>query len=166
MADEQNTAGAAQPNLPQIQFNIQRIYLKDLSFESPLNLAERAKLNPQVKQDLNTRVNKLADDLFEVVVQVTITVSQDDEKTAFLVEVHQAGQFKISTENDAQLQHILLATCPNMLFPYAREAIDNLSVRGGFPPLNLPPINFEGIYLQSLAKKRAEENPPSEPPTH
>ena len=145
---------------PQIQFAVQRIYVKDVSFEAPNGLAPAQTWQPKVSQDLNTQVNKVQDDLYEVVLKITVTVTVDD-KTAFLVEVHQAGLFGIKGPEGPQLQHLLSSQCPHILFPYARECIDSLCVRGGFPPLMLPPINFDALFAQAVseARKRAEEKP-------
>ncbi|VUD59583.1 Protein-export protein SecB [Thalassocella blandensis] len=147
-----------QQQAQQGHFSLQRIYVKDISFESPMAINQRSPAQPSVQQDLNTQVNKIGDEHFEVVLQLTITVKQED-KVAFLVEVHQAGLFQIKGLEGPQLQHLLSTMCPNILFPYAREAIDSMATRGGFPPLMLPPINFEGVYAQAMAeaKNRATE---------
>jgi len=94
----------------------------------------------------------MKDNRVEVVLTITITATQD-EATGFLVEVQQAGQFLIEGLNDEQMQQVLAIACPNMLFPYAREAIDSLVTRGGFPAVNLQPVNFEALFLQ--ARKQA-----------
>ncbi|WP_188150797.1 protein-export chaperone SecB [Teredinibacter waterburyi] len=139
------------------QFAIRRIYIKDLSFESPLGIdAFAAQNQPKIAQDLNTQVSKIDDDHFEVVLKLTVTVKREDDKTLFLVEVHQAGVFNISGVAGEQLQHLLTATCPGILFPYARETIDNVAVRGGFPPLSIPPINFEAVLAQAKAKAQQQ----------
>jgi len=139
------------------QFALQRIYMKDMSFESPLAINARKPGKPGVSQDLHTLISKIAENHYEVDLHLTVTVKQED-KVAFLVEVHQAGLFQIAGIEGPQLQHMLSSTCPSILFPYAREAIDNMAVRGGFPPLQLPPINFDAIYAQAMteAKARAE----------
>lgn len=157
MADNESTneQAAAQEQGEQVQFAMQRIYLKDLSFESPRSpLAFQEKWAPQVKLDANTNANKVKDDIYEVVLTLTITVSNNDE-TAYLVEVQQAGVFAMRGLDQASLEHTLGAFCPNILFPYAREAVDNLVVRGNFPPMHLAPINFDAIFAE--AKKRQAE---------
>lgn len=153
-ANEQTeAAGAAEANQP--QFGMQRIYVKDLSFESPRSpLAFQEKWAPQVKLDANTNATKVKDNLYEVVLTLTITVKNNDE-TAYLVEVQQAGVFAIAGMEGAALEHAIGAFCPNILFPYAREAIDSLVVRGNFPPMHLAPINFEAVFAE--AKKRQAE---------
>lgn len=159
MTDETSTpednaaAGAAPEATNTVQFGMQRVYVKDVSFESPTGvLAIKPGFQPQVNQDLSTNVNKVGDDLFEVVLSLTVTVNTEDEKTAFLVEVQQAGLFTVKAPEGAPLQHILSSQCPNLLFPYARELIDSMVVRGGFPPLMLPPINFDALYAQAVAQ--------------
>jgi len=143
---------------PQPQFALQRIYVKDLSFESPLGASLfTMKLTPQVKLDMNTRHSKLDGDLYEVVLSVTVTATQDD-KTAFVVEVQQAGLFGCSNIPEQQLDQVLRAFCPNILFPYLRETVDSLVVRGGLPALQLSPVNFDALYQQAKAQQAAKAN--------
>ena len=155
MTDENTTTPSPEETAEQGgQFGLQRIYVKDMSFESPMPITNRMQAQPSVQQDLNTQINKLGDDYYEVVLQLTITVKQED-KVAFLAEVHQAGIFHIVGVEGGRLQHLLSSMCPNILFPYAREAIDNMAVRGGFPPLLLPPINFDSVYAKAIADAQA-----------
>ncbi|WP_045855875.1 protein-export chaperone SecB [Teredinibacter purpureus] len=152
---EQAAASEGQAGTP--QFAINRVYVKDLSFESPQGAKVfTTQWQPKVSQDLNTQIDRLDDTHFEVVLKLTITVKMDEEKIAFLAEVHQAGIFEVSGVDGVHLQHLMTAACPQILFPYAREAIDNLANRGGFPPLNLPPINFDMLFAQAAAKAKAE----------
>ncbi|MGM0701801.1 MAG: protein-export chaperone SecB [Pseudomonadota bacterium] len=163
MAEEnsQNGGGesqaAGQQNQQQLQFAVQRVYVKDISFEAPNSPAVfQQPFKPKVGVDLNTSSQKVSDDLYEVTLKVTAQVTHSEEgTTSFLAEIEQAGLFRISGIEGSQLEHTLGAFCPNMLFPYARECIDNLVNRGGFPPLMLAPVNFEAIYAQK--KKRAAE---------
>ena len=151
--------GAAEQTAQQGQFGIQRIYVRDMSFESPISLTERNQEKPKIDQEINTKVNKLNDDLYEVVLQLTITVKlgdAEDAKTAFLAEVHQAGLFLVKDIPEQHVQRLVLATCPNILFPYARESIDSMAVKGGFPPVSLPHINFDQLYIEQMARKQAE----------
>jgi len=151
----ENNPGGAQPNQP--QFQLQRIYVKDLSFEAPLGHAVFQKQwKPKVQLDLNTTTNKLDEKNFEVVLRLTITAKQDDE-TAFLVEVHQAGIFGCDGFDSQQLHQVLNMMCPNILFPYARETIDGMVLKGSFPPLMIAPVNFEALYQQSLARAEGGE---------
>jgi len=163
MAEENNqNAGAngqaaGQQDKPQLQFSLQRIYVKDISFEAPNSPAVfQQPFKPKVGLDLNTTSQQVGEGQYEVVVKVTAQVTHSEEgTTSFLAEIEQAGLFRISGIEGQQLEHTLGAFCPNMLFPYARECIDNLVNRGGFPPLMLAPVNFEAIYAQK--KKRESE---------
>ena len=150
MAENENEAAAQQPAGQ--QFAIQRTYIKDSSFETPMGVKVfTQQFQPQVKMDVNTSGSKVADTAHEIVLTVTITAKLEEE-TAYIIELQQAGIFAISGFEDDQLKHVLGAVCPNFLFPYAREAIDNMAVRGGFPPISLAPIDFDAIYRQSLAQ--------------
>ncbi len=145
---EQNNA-----NAPQGKFNIHRIYIKDISFEAPNSpQVFNDKWQPQNSMDLNTNAQKLADNLYEVVLSITVTV-KNNTQTAFLVEVHQAGIFQIEGFDDEHLQGVLGSFCPNVIFPYAREAVSDIVARGGFPQLLLAPINFDALYQQHLHKQ-------------
>lgn len=138
----------------QQQFALQRIYLKDLSYESPLGIKVFQKQwKPQIKLDLNTKHNKIDDNNFEVILTLTVTATQDEE-TAFLVEIQQAGIFFCKGIDGEALGQVLGAMCPGILFPYAREAIDSLVVRGSFPPLMLAPVNFDALYQQARAQQQ------------
>jgi preprotein translocase subunit SecB len=137
------------------QFNIQRIYTKDISFETPNSPAVFQKeWKPEVKLDLDTRSAKLADNVFEVVLSLTVT-AKNGEETAFLCEVQQAGIFAINGLTEQQLAHSLGAYCPNILFPYAREAVGSLVGRGTVPQLNLAPVNFDALFAQYVNQRQA-----------
>lgn len=152
MADEQQAASTQQ----EVQFNLQRIYTKDISFESPNAPAVFQKeWKPEVKLDIDTRTNEITKGLYEVVLSVTVTANNDDE-VAFLCEVQQAGIFAIGDMPENNKAHMLGSFCPNMLFPYARETVSNLVNRGTFPVLNLAPVNFDAIFAQYVQKKQAE----------
>jgi preprotein translocase subunit SecB len=138
-------------------FGIQRIYVKDLSYEAP-NVPHifRDTWAPRVEIDLQSKSNVLEDGIYEVVLSVTSTVKVN-EKMAFLAEVHQAGIFTIRNFPDDQLDHLLGSFCPSIIFPYARESITDLVTRGGFPQLYIAPVNFDAIYQQKLAQQREEQ---------
>lgn len=155
MAEEQ--AAATGQDLPQQQFSMQRIYTKDLSFESPSSPAMfRKQWQPKVNVDLNTKSDKLDDNgNYEVVLTITLTATVEEE-TAFLVEVQQAGIFFITGIEGENLRRVLGTACPNILFPYARENIDAICVKGGFPPVMLAPVNFDALYQQALAQAQGE----------
>ncbi len=136
------------------QFEIQRIYVKDISFESPNTphtFTEEWK--PEVSLNLETKSSKINDNLHEVVISVTATVTSD-KKTAFLIEVDQAGVFMANGFSNEQLHQMLGSFCPNILFPYAREVISDTVVRGGFPQLILAPVNFDALYAQHMEKQQ------------
>ena len=136
------------------QFIIQRIYIKDVSFEAPNSPAVfTQEWHPDTNLDLNTRVNPLDQDNYEVELSITITVKSSD-KTAFLVEVNQAGVFFIVGYSPEQLNHLLAAYCPNILFPYAREVIAGMVSKGSFPELHLSPINFDALYARRLQENQ------------
>ncbi len=139
------------------QFALQRIYVKDISFESP-KAPEifRQQWQPEVKVDINTSNTQLSEEgIYEVVLSLTATVNHGEE-TAFVVEVQQAGIFLARNLDEADLHRTLGAFCPNLLFPYAREAIDNLVTRGSFPALMLAPVNFDALYNQAMQQQTAE----------
>jgi preprotein translocase subunit SecB len=110
---------------------------------------------PEMKMDLHTAVNPLAEGVFEVVLTVTITVKVK-EKTAFLAEVEQAGIFNVTGFEKQQQDGMLGSYCPNILFPYVREVISELVNKGGFPQLVLQPVNFDAVYAQHLQQSSAE----------
>jgi len=169
MADEiqNNNENGADPTAP--QFAIQRIYIKDISFETPNSPAVfQQDWQPEIKLDLDTRSNKLADDTYEVILAVTVTASIENQ-TAFLAEVQQAGVFTIANLPEDQIAHMIGAFCPNTLFPYAREMVANLVNKGSFPQLNLAPVNFDALfasYLQQRAEQQAQAEMPAGTETH
>jgi len=153
MADEPTNGGTG--GTPQQQLSIHSIYLKDASFESPAApgiFQTQAQPNIQINVGINTQ--QIADDAHEVLLTVTATAKLADEKTAFLAEVHQGGVFTLRGFTKDELGPMLGIYCPNVLFPYAREAVANLVSKGGFPPLMLQPVNFEALYSQHLQRQR------------
>lgn len=139
------------------QFAIQRVYIKDSSFEAPNSPQVFTKQwQPEINLDLNSATNQLDEGLFEVVLTVTVTAKNDNE-TAFLAEVQQAGIFSITGLGEAELHHTLGAFCPGILFPYAREAADNLVNKGSFPALMLSPVNFDALYAQQMQQRAQEQ---------
>lgn len=155
MADNQQAAAGSE-NANQPQFALQRIYVKDLSFESPNSPAIfQEQWKPQVSLDLNTSHTKISDNQYEVVLSLTVT-SKIGEKVAYIVEIQQGGVFLVQGIEGPQLGQMLGAYCPNILFPYAREAIDGIVNKGSFPALMLAPVNFDAIYAQALKRKQEE----------
>ena len=138
------------------EFAIQRIYVKDSSFEAPEAPAIfREQWEPKVNIDLHTSSSIIEGTVYEVILGVTVTV-KIKEKAAFLAEVKQAGIFSIGEFPEDQRKQLLGSFCPNILFPYAREALTSMVTRGGFPQLYLAPINFDAVYQQQL--KQGEES--------
>jgi preprotein translocase subunit SecB len=138
------------------EFSIHSIYLKDVSFESPNSPAIfQEKVQPQVQLNLGVNTNPLEQEVFEVVLSLTVTAKLG-ERTAFLVELQQAGIFRLRGFDDEHLKPMLGIYCPNVLFPYARESISSLVTKGGFPPLLLEPVNFEAIYAQHMEQQQPE----------
>ena len=170
MSDENQTADneVATKEAAGPQFAIQRIYTKDVSFETPNSPAIFQKdWKPEIKLDLDTKSNKLAENTYEVVLSVTVTATIEGQ-TAFLAEVQQAGIFTIGNLPETQLAHTIGAFCPTTLFPYAREAVASLVNRGSFPQFNLTPVNFEALFASYVQQRVAESkvNSPESTETH
>lgn len=157
--------GQTQPSHPQgatentgPEFSIQRIYVKDMSLETPHSpFIFQEEWKPAIDVQLNAGTQKLAEDVYEVKLSLTVTAKLND-KVAFLAEAHQAGIFTIKRLPEAQLNHALGSYCPGVLFPFARELISDLITRAGFPPLYLAPINFDALYEQQLAQQKAAQS--------
>jgi preprotein translocase subunit SecB len=162
MAEEQNPQQAdPQGAVPGAQFQIQKLYTKDVSFEIP-NAPQvfQDAGQAEVKLNLSQRVQELDANNHEVVLTVTVTATVG-EKTAYLAEVAQAGIFMVSGLNEQGMHAVINTLCPNTLFPYARSTISNLVADGGFPPLVLQPINFEQLYAQRMQQAAAEQDGPA-----
>jgi preprotein translocase subunit SecB len=158
MADQPNAApagdGSAQAAgaAPQPAFAIERIYVKDLSLENPgapqsFQLTEP----PSVELGLRMRSDQVGENVWECVLTLTVTATSGDKKI-FLIEASQAGLFQVRGIPASEMQPVLMIACPNVLFPYARETIADATMRAGFPPVHLAPINFEVLYQQQLAQ--------------
>jgi preprotein translocase subunit SecB len=156
MAEENNQEAVQQEEQQQAQFQLQKIYMKDVSYEVP-NAPQVFQEDGQVeiKMNLAQKVDNLADGVHEVVLTVTVTANLG-EKTAYLAEVQQAGIFSINGLNEQATHAALNTLCPHTLFPYARRAITDLVADGGFPPLVLQPINFDQIYSQRMQEAQAQ----------
>jgi len=140
----------------QAQFSIQKIYVKDVSFEvpnAPAIFNEQGQ--PELNLNLNQKVGRIGDNLFEVVLSITLTCKVGD-KNVYLAEVAQAGIFGLAGFDEPTLDMMLGTYCPNVLFPYARQTVSDLVTAGGFPPFYLQPINFEALYAEGL-RRRAEQ---------
>ena len=153
---EENQQGQAQEQ----HFAIQKLYLKDVSFESPNapTVFADGEWQPEVNVQLNSTNQSIGDDTYEVDLKITVTAKQS-EKTAFLVEITQSGIFTIGGFPQDSLHGMLGAFCPETLFPFAREAIAELVNKGGFPQLYLAPVNFNALYTQQLQQQQGAAAP-------
>ena len=145
-------------------FSIEKIYVKDISLEipnAPKIFLEREA--PEIEVQLNSEGSNIDEGMFQVLLTVTVTAKIGD-KTLFLVEVGQAGIFQIRHIPENDMAPILSIACPNILFPYAREAVSDLVTRAGFPPVLLAPVNFEGLYQQRLMSQQQQTHPGGEIP--
>ncbi len=155
MADTENQGNGQ--DAPEQQFAIQKIYVKDLSFESPNAPAVfTSDFQPQVNVELNTNGQGIGENIYEVILSITVTVKQGDN-TAYLVEVQQSGIFNIQGMPEDQMAGMLAVFCPSIIFPYAREAISDVVTRGGFPQLLLAPVDFNAMYAQHLEQQKTQQ---------
>lgn len=151
MADVTANGQAGQPQLV-----LQKIYVRDVSFEAPnapqifQEIGETSE-QPQVQLNLGQKATDLGNDMYEVVLSLTLTCTLG-ERTAYLAEVQQAGVFGVSGFNEADHAGIIGSYCPNLLFPYARQVISALVMEGGFPPFLLQPINFDALYAEQARR--------------
>ncbi len=137
------------------QFALQKLYIKDVSFETPNSPAVfTQKWEPKVEFNLASNAQTLQENLYEITLTVTVTVKLED-KTAYLVEVSQAGIFTMAGFEEQELAPMIGSFCPNILFPYAREAVSDLVIKGGFPPMLLAPVNFDALYMQHVQQQQA-----------
>jgi preprotein translocase subunit SecB len=142
---------------PTAQVRLERIYLKDASWESPKSPGIFAEnWTPEVQADINTKSNRVEDTRFEVVLTIGLSAKLGEEATAFIVEVQQAGLFHIEGVEGETLRRVLGTLCPTTLYPYAREAVDNLTLKGGFPALHLAPVNFEALYAEAVRQQEQQ----------
>lgn len=160
MAEENQVASQESTEQAHFELQIQRIYVKDVSFEAP-NLPHifHQEWKPQLGFELDTQTSQIDEENYEVVLHINVqTTLEDSNDVAFICEVKQAGVFTIKGLEGVQLAHCLAAQCPNILYPYARELIASLVNRGTFPALNLSPVNFDALFLDYLERQQAEEN--------
>lgn len=159
MTEVANVQNAA--NESQTQFALQRIYVRDLSFEATKSPEIfRKQWRPTIEIEINTQHRLLEENFYEVILKLSATIKNTDE-IAFIAEIQQAGIFMIAGLEGGQLGHALGAFCPNLLFPYARETLDSLVVRGSFPALMLAPINFDALYAQQLKNTEPSNKMPA-----
>ncbi len=158
---------AEQENKPaERTISIQKIYLKDFSFESPQTpqVFTEGKWEPKTNLNLRSTHSAGQGGHHEVVLTITVETKHDD-KTVFLIELQQAGLFYISGYDDEEFAAVVGSFCPNVLFPYARESIASIVAKGGFPELMLQPINFDALYAQSRAEAQKQAQAGAQPPT-
>jgi len=140
------------------QFAIQKVYVRDISFETPNSpMIFQEKWEPETNMQLGNKAVVLAEGVHEVMLSVTVTAKIGD-KTAYLVEVQQCGIFNIAGYDPEELPAIVGSVCPNILFPFAREAVADLVTRGGFPPLLLSPVNFDALYAEYAQQQRKQQS--------
>ncbi|PCH85288.1 MAG: protein-export chaperone SecB [Piscirickettsiaceae bacterium] len=152
MADKEQPATKDAPSTPEKQFAIQKLYIKDISFESPeAPMVFTEKWEPHVDLNLSTKTNKAPQNLYETSITITVTVKNND-KTAYLVEATQVGIFGVSGFSDQEMGPLLGSFCPSVLFPYLREVISDLVTKAGFPQMLLNPVNFDALYSQQIQK--------------
>jgi preprotein translocase subunit SecB len=155
MAEETPAQGNGQA-APQMQMALQKIYARDVSFEVPnAPRVYQEEGQPQVQLNLSHKANPIEGDNYEVVLTLTVTCTLN-ERTAYLAEVHQAGVFSFVGFDPQNLSAVLATYCPNVLFPYARQAISDLVLNGGFPPLLLQPINFDALYAEQQRQQQTQ----------
>ena len=136
---------------------LQGVYLKDCSFEAPQGPRANGDWNPQISLDLNTNVQPISGELREVVLTVTVSAKQGD-LTLFLVEVKQAGAFRMQNLSTEEFKRAVGSICPSVLFPYARAAVSQLVTQGGFPQFLLPPVNFDALQARSETNGSVAKN--------
>ena len=137
-------------------FNVEKLYVKDLSLEvphAPGVFLERE--SPQIDLQMHNQASTIEDGVYEAVITVTVTAKlAEKDKVLFLIEAKQAGIFRIQNLPQEELDSVLGVVCPNILFPYLREVISNVSVRAGFMPVLLSPINFDLLYQQKMQQQQ------------
>lgn len=156
MSDETTNGAAVPAESAGPSFSVEKIYVKDVSFEvpgAPAIFGEN--VQPELQLNLNQRVQRLSETAFEVVLAVTLTCKAG-EKTAYVAEVQQAGVFGLAGLEPQAIDGLLGTQCPNILFPYVRQLLSDLIQAGGFPPFFLQPINFDGLYAETLRQRAAQ----------
>ncbi|HEY2344737.1 MAG TPA: protein-export chaperone SecB [Xanthomonadaceae bacterium] len=162
MADEANNgAASAETAATGAQFMVHKVYLKNVSYEAPGAPAVfQEQAMPQLSLNLNQKVARFETDTYEVALSITLTCTIN-EKTAYLAEVEQAGIFGLAGFDQAGVDMMLGTHCPNVLFPYARQALGDLIAHGGFPPFLLQPLNFEALYAEQVRRRMEQAQQPA-----
>ncbi|WP_301099801.1 protein-export chaperone SecB [Otariodibacter sp.] len=159
MADEENKVEVPAEEQVPFEIQIQRIYVKDVSFEAPnLPTIFTQEWKPKLGFELDTQTIQVNDDTYEVILHINVETTMEDSKdVAFICEIKQAGVFTIKGLDNMQLAHCLASKCPEILFPYARELISSLVNHGTFPALNLSPVNFDALFFDYLERQQKAE---------
>lgn len=162
---EENNVVATEEAESAFEMQIQRIYIKDVSFEAPnLPTIFHQEWKPQLGFELDTETVQISDNTYEVTLHINVeTKLEDSNDVAFICEVKQAGVFTITGIDGIQLAHCLASKCPEVLYPYARELIASLVNRGTFPALNLSPVNFDALFVDYLERQQAAEENAEQP---
>lgn len=156
--DTLNGAAAPADEATGPNFTVDKLYVRDVSFEVPgAPQVFNEEGQPQLQLNLNQRIQRVSEGVFEVQLGVTVTCTVG-EKTAYLAEVQQAGLFSLSGFDEPSLDAMLGIHCPGVLYPYARQVIGDLITAGGFPPFLLQPINFEALYAEGLRQRAAQQS--------
>ncbi|MGA0026936.1 MAG: protein-export chaperone SecB [Steroidobacteraceae bacterium] len=162
MAEETPTPEAAAPNGQGQNVSLQNVYIKDLSFESPNGpFLPAQNPDPKIQLNINASSSHKGGDAYEVVLTVTLEAKNGDAPV-YVAEVKQAGLFTVRGFGADDSRRILGAFAPNVLFPYIRQTVSDLVVKGGFPPFFLPPVNFDALYERSLQERAAQQQPGAE----
>ncbi len=166
MAENETTPSAAEGEAPQRHFEIVKLYVKDISFESPNSPAAfQEQSQPKVDFSMETAQSLAGEDLWEVSLKVHVE-TKTENNTLFLCEVTQSGLFGIRGFSDQELDQMLGTFCAGTLFPYAREVVSDLVIKGGFQPLILAPVNFDALYQQKLQQAKQAEQAEQAEQTH
>jgi len=164
MSENDQASAATTNNAPEQEFGLQRIYTKDVSFETPNSPDVFTQdWKPEINMNLQTSSRSIGSDVYEVVLHITLTCKMG-EKTAYLCEVQQAGIFGVRGFDEAEMGHMMGAYCPNVLFPYVREVISDLVTKGSFPQMVVSPVNFDALYQQQLQQQASQKE--GQPSTH
>ncbi len=163
-------AGAATQEQVQRQLVLQKIYVKDLSFESPNTpqVFTGQTGDPQIQFNLKSGSRQVGENAWEVVLTITLEAKAAEDRTLFLVELQHAGIFGLTGYNEEEMRQLMGSYCPSVIYPYSREVISELVSKGGFPQLLLQPINFDAVYVQAreqaAQQQQVDMTPPETPP--
>jgi preprotein translocase subunit SecB len=163
MADETGLTNGNAPEESSRIFQVEKLYLKDLSFEAPLSpeIFSEGNVESDTQLSLKNSHTKIGENLYEVTLHLSVH-SKAGDRSVFLIEIDQAGIFRIEGFGEEETRGLISVYCPSTLFPYAREAISSIVIRGGFPALVLQPINFDALYQQAVRQHEEDAQPEAE----